>query len=87
MAIDLDGLEAWVVIRQWSREDIFGSQKFVQTEINKIDAAAISGEINKNTCFDCADFAVHLIIQYAEENGLPIAYSLMLMESNRIYRY
>ena len=74
-AIDLDGLEAWIATREWNREDLYKFNTFIQTEIKRINAAVLAGEVSEHTCFDCADFAVHLIIQYAFENGLPLDFT------------
>jgi len=69
-AIDLDGLEAWLVNNEWTREDIFKFGAFAQTELEKITALGVEG-----LKYDCADLALHLIIRYAAENGLPLEFT------------
>ncbi|MBP8892712.1 MAG: RHS repeat-associated core domain-containing protein [Saprospiraceae bacterium] len=70
MAIDIDGLEAWIVIKDWTRGDIFHFQQFVQAELERMTAEDIKGQ-----AYDCADFAVHFIVHYAAENGLPLEFT------------
>lgn len=74
-AIDLDGLEAWTKTRDWEPMDLIQYSDFVTTELNAITAKYLEGEISKHTFFDCADIAVHLIINYAAEQGLPISFT------------
>ena len=68
-ASDVDGLEAWVKTRDWSRKDLFGFQRFVNTEIERITSN------DTEVKYDCADLAVHLLITYAAENGLPVEFT------------
>lgn len=74
--LDLDGLEAWNVMKnRWSVSDIEGYRKFVSTEIRKINAQANAEGKNSNTCFDCVDLTTTLVIRYAAVHGLPVTFT------------
>ncbi|MFZ4798288.1 MAG: RHS repeat domain-containing protein [Bacteroidia bacterium] len=75
-AMDIDGLEAWVATQKWNPDDRKAFGIFVQNEIKTILRKTSANEINKNTVFDCADLAVHLLIKYAEMKDLPVSFTL-----------
>lgn len=63
-AIDLDGLEAWKVTKQWEPSDIKNFATYAETQIKK----AVANKVKE----DCANFALRLLVGYASENGLPL---------------
>ena len=63
--IDLDGLEAWKVIRQWDQTDVANYATYANTKIKEYEANKVKD--------DCANFALRLIVGYASENGLPLS--------------
>jgi hypothetical protein len=63
-AIDLDGLEAWKITKQWEPSDIKNFATYAETQIKK----AVANKIKE----DCANFALRLLVGYASENGLPL---------------
>jgi RHS repeat-associated protein len=84
--IDFNGEIGWPKTSDWSYSDIQGFANFAQTEIARIDAEAVklgiapgepcSDSRYPDVCYDCADFAVALLIRYAAENGKEIAFTL-----------
>ncbi|MBK9452728.1 MAG: RHS repeat-associated core domain-containing protein [Bacteroidetes bacterium] len=64
-AIDLDGLEAWNKTRTWNSSDIQGYKKSIDGLVQRYH--------DENTHFDCADFAVSTILEYAYSQGLEIS--------------
>jgi RHS repeat-associated protein len=65
IAIDLDGLEAWVANKtKWSPEDIEGYFNYAKPQLEKYMA--------DNVERDCADMAVLLLINYASSRNLPV---------------
>lgn len=75
-AIDLDGMEAWVATQKWSPQIVEKYRLYVQAEIKSMIQKADAGQVNKNTVFDCADLAVHLLVGFASENNLPVTFTL-----------
>jgi hypothetical protein len=63
-AIDLDGLEAWQVTRQWEPSDIKNFATYSQGKIKQ----AVADKVSE----DCANFALRMIVGYASANGLPL---------------
>jgi RHS repeat-associated protein len=63
-SIDLDGLEAWPVTRQWNPPDIDGFAVYSMAAIKQMKSDKIKD--------DCANFALRLIVGYASQNGLPL---------------
>jgi RHS repeat-associated protein len=62
--MDLDGLEAWPVTRQWNPPDIDGFAVYSMAAIKQMKSDKIKD--------DCANFALRLIVGYASQNGLPL---------------
>jgi|SRR5690554_1260272 len=87
LMIDKNGLHGWPTTSNWTYEDVLGYQTFVQTEIIRITAEAVKQNLkpgdkcNDNSipdiCFDCADFAVSMLIRYAAENGKEVSFTLV----------
>ena len=73
-AIELEGLEAWSINRDWNERDDASFAEFASERIVSMQ---------KEECVvDCADFAVQLIIEYAADNNLAISFTDA--EGNRI---
>jgi len=66
MAIDLDGLEAWIATQKWSKQDKKGYSTFAEAQLKKYTEAKLKD--------DCADLAIRLISEYAFEKKLPISF-------------
>ena len=64
--IELEGLEAWKVNRDWEYSDIDNFGKFAKSSIPKYVASKVED--------DCADFALRVIIDYAAANNLEISF-------------
>lgn len=62
IAIDLDGIEAWEVQRQWNPTDLEGFRTFAAAELKIIRDNVVKGIVNSSTIYDCADLGVYLII-------------------------
>jgi RHS repeat-associated protein len=74
-AIELEGLEPWITTQEWEYEHSIMFGDFVKTEIQIINDRAVSGEVSKYTCYDCADLAVSLLIRFAAKNGLRVPFT------------
>jgi RHS repeat-associated protein len=72
-AIDLDGLEAWNITRQWEKKDIDGFATYAEAEIKK----AVADKVKE----DCADFSLRLLVGYASANNLPLTFQNSSKES------
>ncbi len=76
-AVDLDGLEAWPVTRQWNSADLKGFAVFAQNEIQRIKETQASGKGKRlDIEYNCADLAVALYVRYAAANGLPVTFKV-----------
>jgi hypothetical protein len=64
---DPDGREAWSSQNEWNENYI---TKYNETLISRIDQYKASGEN-----FTCEDLALSTLIDFAQENGLPVAFS------------
>jgi len=64
MAIDLDGLEAWVATQKWSKQDRAGFSEFAKSKLKVYTESKLKD--------DCADLAIRLISEYAFERKLPL---------------
>lgn len=66
-ALELEGLEAWEIKRDWEPKDEALFQIFTEETIKRLQEEKIE--------FDCADLAVYLLIEYAYENGLNVSFT------------
>ena len=83
--VDFNGDIGWVATSDWNCQDFADFATFMQTEVTRIIAAGEKAGVtegqpcaspNSDVCFDCADFAVAMLVRYAAENGKEIEITL-----------
>jgi RHS repeat-associated protein len=65
--VELEGLEAWDIKRDWEDEDLEKYQQYVRDNQEYWD--------RKDFKCDCADFGVKVLMDFAEKNGLPLSFN------------
>ena len=63
-AIELEGLEAWPIKNRWDENYISKYRSFIEVETAKM--------VEEENRFTCEDFALHLLIEFASNNNLPV---------------
>jgi RHS repeat-associated protein len=71
-AIDIDGLEAYPISRDWNADDLANFGNFITEETARIRKAEDNGNVNSYTVYDCSDLVISIYVRYAMANGLPI---------------
>ncbi len=80
--IELEGLEAWPVKREWTRKDETKFEVFVAERIVEMQ--------ENNVINDCADLPVQLLTEYASKEGLDVSFTrtdgTKILASDKAYK-
>ena len=87
LMIDLYGLRGWPTTSNWSFDDIQAFADYANDRIQAITSAAVergfTTEVDEcikgeqpDICFDCAEFALELLIDFAAEHGKELDFTL-----------
>lgn len=77
-AIELEGLEAWEITKDWSEVTMAHFGEFVNAELSELNQIAMTKDFSQLTSkesFDCADLIVNMLVKFASREGLHLKLS------------